>query len=166
MPSKRRPVGDSLIGATINFVGATPRKREEGRAGVFRYGENFGDFLLTPRAGRASPAPTRTRNPRARASEGGRFKSSATDEVTEEFFDARLFARVILLGNGAGLLAQLQTKHFFLQRVQICGYRFLDVFAAGLLLCRFGGGFFRLRGSSALALLHGHHDNFIARQQN
>src|SRR5258707_4782315 len=65
MPSKRRPVGDSLIGATINFVGATPRKREEGRAGVFRYGENFGDFLLTPRAGRASPALQERETPRA-----------------------------------------------------------------------------------------------------
>src|SRR5258708_12560768 len=115
MPSKRRPVGDSLIGATINFVGATPRKREEGRAGVFRYGENFGDFLLTPRAGRASPAPTRARNPkstarngcatnpRARASEGGRFKSSATDEVTEEFV-AQPFLPLLF-----GFLALLET---------------------------------------------------------
>src|SRR5258708_1843845 len=59
MPSKRRPAGDSLIGATINFVGAAPRKREEGRAGVFRYGETFGDFLLPPREGGACPLQER-----------------------------------------------------------------------------------------------------------
>src|SRR5258708_7569774 len=47
MPSKRRPVGDSLIGATISFVGATPRKREEGSAGVFRLCERSVLALLS-----------------------------------------------------------------------------------------------------------------------
>src|SRR6266404_1802221 len=169
MPSKRRPVGDSLIGATINFVGATPRKREEGRA-VSVYSQKIEAFSAVlqfqERAGQAQPLQKRENQRRPPRKAAATKPGSATDEVAEEFFDAGLFARVILLGNGAGLLAQLQTKHFFLQRVEIGVYRFLDGFDAGLLLCSFGGGFFRLCERSALALLSGHQDNLFARQQN
>src|ERR1700731_4554340 len=154
MLSKRRPVGDSLDEVTIKFVGAAPRER--GRdARVF--------WLLRKLSGLLKHPKSTARN--GCATDGATKPSSAADEVAEEIIDAGFFAGVILLGNGAGLFAQLERKPFFLQRGEIVVYGFLDDFDAGLLPRGFVC-FFRFRRSRVLAVCCGRHDNLFVWKQN
>src|SRR5260221_14048071 len=102
--------------------------------------------------------------PKVPASDGGRYKSSAPHQVAEEFFDAGLLARVILLGNRAGLFAQFQAKNIFLQRIEVGVDGFLDRFDARLQLRAFRG-FFRGHWRSIFLLRSSHHDNFFERKQ-
>src|SRR5713101_3942989 len=184
MPSKRRPVGDSLVGATVNFVW----RRSAGRDARVFYTAKTLRLSCEPqeRARRARPLQAqetpRAQPPRECGSgqvgvavlqnqlrpprkAAATTPSSATDQIAEEFFDAGLFAGVILLGNGAGLLAQLEAKHFLFQGIEVRVNGFLDGLDAGLLPCGFAS-FFRFRGSSVLAVRGGHQDNLFARQQN
>src|SRR5258708_26522226 len=121
MLSKRSPVGDSFCGATINLVWRGSAGARGGTRG-FIYSQNVS-------------------RPKVPASDGGRYKSSAPHQVAEEFFDAGLLARVILLGNRAGLFAQFQAKNIFLQRIEVGVDGFLDRFDARLQLRAFRGFF-------------------------
>ena len=99
------------MGPRLILFGAAPREREEGRAGLFTT-KTLQPFYNPKSTSKSACATTQD----ARLGRRPLQKLTA-DEVAEEFFDAGLFAGVILLGNRAGLLAQLEAKDFFLQRI-------------------------------------------------
>ncbi len=82
---------------------------------MFSYSESVEAFYK-PKDGPGEPGPYKSDSPKgARLGRRPVQSNSAADQVAQEFFDAGFLARVVLLRNGTGLLAQLQTKDIFLQ---------------------------------------------------